>query len=236
MRAAARPARFARSYNDAMETVDDFTAKWHARWPEWDIGAAFLPVAQRELAFAWFALLQELTDAAWGGADATPGLAKLAWWNEELRGWTKGARRHPLGAVLQPQTAPWAALSAGLLPLQASRDRPPSASPAQAGLEGIALAVAECEQALFGGGANPALAAGAIAFDLLATRHLLQGTADLAVTPSGTAAAQDAGTRPRRLESAFVRQRLRRVASGLEPAAKPWRNLWLAWRVARKGR
>ena len=219
-----------------MDTADEFTAKWHALWPEWRIGAAFLPTTQRELAFAWFALLQELTDAAWGGADATPGLAKLAWWNEELQGWMKGARRHPLGAVLQPHPVPWAALAAGLLPLQGSRDRPSSATPSQAGLEGIALAVAECEQALFGGGANPALAAGAIAFDLLAARHLAQGTADLAKTPFGTAPASGPGVRPRRLQSAFVRQRLGRAASGLQPAATPWRNLWLAWRAARSAR
>src|SRR3546814_645464 len=103
-----------RSYNDAMKTADEFTAKWRTRWPEWSIGMVFLPDAQRETAFAWFALVQELTDAAWSGADATPGLAKLAWWNEELQGWAKGARRHPLGAVLQPLSAPWTPLAASL--------------------------------------------------------------------------------------------------------------------------
>src|SRR3546814_18341740 len=87
-----------------MKTADEFTAKWRTRWPEWSIGMVFLPDAQRETAFAWFALVPELTDAAWSGADATPGLAKLAWWNEELPGWAKGARRHPLGAVLQPRS------------------------------------------------------------------------------------------------------------------------------------
>src|SRR3546814_3540085 len=89
----------------------------------WSIGVVFLPGAQRETAFAWFALVQELTDAAWSGADATPGLAKLAWWNEELQGWAKGARRHPLGAVLQPLSAPWTPLAASLLSLQASREQ-----------------------------------------------------------------------------------------------------------------
>src|SRR3546814_3703825 len=103
-----------RSYNDAMKPEDEFIAKWRTRWPEWNIGVVFLPDAQRETAFAWFALVQELTDAAWSGADATPGLAKLAWWNEELQGWAKGARRHPLGAVLQPLSAPWTPLAASL--------------------------------------------------------------------------------------------------------------------------
>ena len=225
-----------RSYNDTMNTADEFTAKWHARWPEWGIGAVFLPASQRETAFAWFALLQELTDAAWTGADATPGLAKLAWWNEELLGWAKGARRHPLGAVLQPHPAPWMALAAGLLPLQGSRDRPLSATPAQAGLDGIALAVAECEQGLFGTGANPGAAAGAIAFDLFAVRQLLRGEADLAVPPPGAVPASRACTRPRRLQSAFVRERLRRAASGQAAAVRPWRSLWLAWRAARSTR
>lgn len=215
-------------------SADEFVAKWQARWPEWNIGVVFIPAAQRETAFAWFALLQELTDAAWTGTDATPGLAKLAWWNEELLGWAKGARRHPLGEALQARPVPWTALAAGLLPLQASRDRPPSATPTQAGLDGIALAVAECEESLFGAGSNPGAAAGAIAFDLLATRQLLQGTADLAAPPSGTAVAQDACTRPRRLQTAFVRERLRRAASGQALAASPWRNLWRAWRAARK--
>src|SRR3546814_12137811 len=99
-----------------MKTADEFTAKWRTRWPEWSIGMVFLPDAQRETAFAWFALVQELTDAAWSGADATPGLAKLAWWNEELQGWAKGARRHPLGAVLKPLSAPWTPLEIGRAP------------------------------------------------------------------------------------------------------------------------
>src|SRR5690606_35745561 len=73
-----RVAARKRSSDDVMSDADDFTAKWRAQWPEWNIGAVFLPEAQREAAFAWLALLQELTDAAWGGTDATPGLAKLA--------------------------------------------------------------------------------------------------------------------------------------------------------------
>src|SRR3546814_21010240 len=89
----------------------------------------FLPDAQRETAFAWFALAQELTDAAWSAADAPPGLAKLAWWNEELQGWAKGARRHPLGAVLQALPAPRTPLAAHLLPLQAHLARPPARDP-----------------------------------------------------------------------------------------------------------
>src|SRR3546814_468826 len=131
-----------------MSDADEFTAKWRTRWPEWSIGVVFLPDAQRETAFAWFALVQELTDAAWSGADATPGQAKLAWWNEELQGWAKGARRHPLGAVLQPLSAPWTPLAASLLSLQASRERPPDTDPEAAGVTLFSRAAADCERAL----------------------------------------------------------------------------------------
>ena len=214
----------------------EFIAKWQARWPEWGIGTAFVPAAQRETAFAWFALLQELTDAAWGGADPTPGLAKLAWWNEELRGWAKGGRRHPLGEVLQARSAPWDALAAALLPLQASRELPPSADPAQAGLDAIAGAVADCEDALFGAGADAGANAGAIAFDLLAERRLAWSDAGEAGPQPKTAPAPRAGTRPRRLQSAFIRERLRRASTGQALALPPLRNLWLAWRAARGSR
>jgi hypothetical protein len=218
-----------------MKTADEFTAKWHARWPEWNIGAVFLPATQRGTAFAWFALLQELTDAAWGGTDATPGLAKLAWWNEELQGWAKGARRHPLGEILQPQSAPWRVLAASLLSLQASRDLPPASDPVAAGLASFAQAVDDCEQGLFGEAANASPdenRAVVIGFDLLAERQLSQGDADhartllAAVPPAG-------GTRPRRLQSAFVRRRLRATATGESHPPATWRSLWLAWRAAR---
>jgi len=217
----------------------EFVAKWQARWPEWNVGAAFVPAGQRDVAFAWFALLQELTDAAWGGADATPGLAKLAWWNEELRGWAKGGRRHPLGEVLQARPAPWDVLATGLLPLQASRERPPSGDPAQAGLDAVATAVAECEEALFGDrvrAGDTVAAAAAIAFDLAAERRMAWSEQGLA-EPPGTVPTPGAGTRPRRLQSAFVRERWRSaVANGQPRAASPWRTLWLAWRSARAGR
>ncbi|GAA3930859.1 phytoene synthase [Luteimonas lutimaris] len=213
--------------------ADEFIAKWQARWPEWGIATAFVPAAQRDTAFAWFALLQELTDAAWGGADPTPGLAKLAWWNEELRGWAKGGRRHPLGEVLQARPAPWDALAAALLPLQASRELPPSADPAQAGLDAIALAVAGCEEALFGTGADAGANADAIAFDLLAERRLTWSDAGEAGRLPGVVPAPGTGTRPRRLQSAFIRERLRRASAGQDLAAPPLRSLWLAWRAAR---
>ena len=75
------------------EELAHFFDKWRARWPEWPVAEAFIPPPQRELAMAWLALRSELADAAWGGADPTPGAAKLGWWVEELLGWAQGARR-----------------------------------------------------------------------------------------------------------------------------------------------
>ncbi|MDN5782179.1 MAG: phytoene/squalene synthase family protein [Luteimonas sp.] len=221
-----------------MTATDEFIAKWHARWPEWNIGTVFLPATQRATAFAWFTLLQELTDAAWSGADPTPGLAKLAWWNEELQGWAKGARRHPLGDILQPQPAPWTPLAASLLSLQASRERPPAADPEATGVMSFARAVANCERALF----EDAATAGrddeginVVAFDLLAARQLLHGDAQGARRLLEAAPAGGRATCPRCLQSAFLLQRLHYLAANGQsrpPAA--WRSLWLAWRAARR--
>ncbi|MGH8032891.1 MAG: phytoene/squalene synthase family protein [Luteimonas sp.] len=220
-----------------------FTDKWRARWPEWRIGAVFVPAAQREIAFAWFALLQEFSDAAWAGEDATPGLAKLAWWNEELRGWAKGARRHPLAGTLQRQAVDWNALAAGLRGLQSLREPviAPAADPASA-LAPFAAAVARAEARLFDSGTDPdrspaafASAAATIAADLHAERTLL--LRDAAVAKTLVAATDVHGKRaprPRRLQSAYLHARLRALAQGaaVETAA-PWRTLRLSWRAAR---
>ena len=72
------------------DALRGFLGKWEAQWPEWRVAEAFVPVPQRELAQAWFALREELAEAAWGGEDARPGDAKLSWWAEELDGWSRG--------------------------------------------------------------------------------------------------------------------------------------------------
>ena len=56
-----------------VDSLAGFTEKWRARWPEWRVAEVFVPVEQRERAIAWFALRQELADAAWGGNDPRPG-------------------------------------------------------------------------------------------------------------------------------------------------------------------
>ena len=97
---------------------------WREHWPEWSVAEAFVPEEQREVASAWFALRHELTEATWAGGPA-PGEAKLAWWREELQGWAKGARRHPLGSVLQKQPVPWILLADSIPALFTSRGSAP---------------------------------------------------------------------------------------------------------------
>lgn len=151
------------------EALASFLAKWATRWPEWNVAEVFLPREQREPARAWASLLQELTLAAWGGAEARPGELKLAWWQDELAGWSRGARRHPLGIVLQRRPAPWAELGTALPTLQAARDRPGDADEAFACLEPFSRSVVGVEGALFAEGAarharqTDASASGAVA-------------------------------------------------------------------------
>ncbi|TKR34200.1 phytoene/squalene synthase family protein [Luteimonas gilva] len=203
--------------------LDSFIAKWRARWPEWTVAETFVSVSQREIAAAWFALLQELTDAAWGGEDPTPGIAKLAWWQEELRGWSRGLRRHPLGIALQRQAAPWPTLEAALPALRTSRAPPADAKSALAGLRAFAAAAGAVEQSLF----SSSDGADAIAACLLAGHPHW---------PAETGHREDLiarwppvqGSRPRRIAAALARARLRKGAP-----LPLWRALWLAWRAAR---
>ncbi len=231
---------------DGATTAARFTDKWRARWPEWRIGKVFVPPTHRDIAAAWFALLQEFTDAAWSGADATPGLAKLAWWNEELIGWAKGARRHPLAPLLQRLPADWRALAGSLRGLQQTRGDAPTADPGSAGLDGVATAVAAVEAQLFAAAPlmpaneapSSAIAAATtrgIVIDLLAERALLHGDAEIAMRLiDQRSSLAPSGLRPRRLQSAYVRHRLQQVARGADIVpASPWGSLLVSWRAAR---
>lgn len=220
------------------DDLDDFLGKWRGRWPEWRIAQVFVPEAQRPLVEAWFALLQEWTDAAWAGGDPTPGAAKLGWWQEELRGWSKGFRRHPLGRVLQKQPAPWVALADALPGLQVVREPLRAwASPneARVALKPLADAIAACEAVLF---ASPP--GQGDAFSILAAHALWHreddGTAGRARDWAGVLAAQAvvrAETRPRRIHDALTAGRLQRLAqSGDIAALPPLSALWRSWRAA----
>ena len=240
--------------NDAQQSIATFLDKWHARWPEWSVAAVFVPQAQRELAAAWFALRNELADAAWAGQDPRPGEAKLAWWSEELQGWEQGRRRHPLGIVLQRQPASWTSLASSLPALLGSRERAADTQEAVTILEPFAEAVAGISASLFTSATTPAPAR-SVVIGLLGERLLagadtavpLQVLATLAGQAPQAAArawARDIlerwpppheGAAAGRIHAAIVRERLRRYAAGHEPA-RPlpnWRALFTAWRAAR---
>jgi hypothetical protein len=227
------------------EAIDSFIDKWRARWPEWAVAEVFVPHSQRATALAWAALLQELTDAAWGGSDARPGEAKLGWWVEELHGWSRGIRRHPLGLVLQKLAVPWPQLAAALPSLRDSRERPVDADDASRQLRSFAEAVAAIEQGLFGGVED--LGGEAIITALLHMRlahhpgeaaplQVLAQSGDNAAVAGWTLqlaerASARGATRPRRLWAGLALARLR-SGDAVHPLSAP-RALWAAWRSAR---
>ncbi len=226
--------------SDIDPALDEFLDKWRGRWPEWRIAQVFVAESERATAEAWFALLQELTDAAWAGDDPTPGFAKLAWWQEELQGWAKGLRRHPLGRVLQKRPAPWASLAAALASLQAVREplRAWAApQPLMIRLQPLADAIADCERAIF----SSDIESRADTLLLLAAHALWHrdeaaeaAQAQAWARQLATTAPQRAGSRPRRIHDALSHARLRRVAAAGEVSAlSPAVALWRSWRAAR---
>ena len=224
-----------------VDALQAFLAKWRARWPEWAVAEVFVPAAQRERAQAWFALRDELGDAAWGGQDPLPGDAKLGWWAEELDGWSRGARRHPLGLALQKVEAAWDNLAACLPALRASRERPANLDGAIFALEPYAEAVAGVAQHLFDSVA-PAPARNVV-LSLLAERAMRHpdgatplGDLDVRGWSRGLLAQWPPpgdGTRPGRIHAAVVRGRLQRHAQGKPPALPRLGALATAWRAAR---
>jgi hypothetical protein len=236
--------------------VDSALEKWRGRLPEWAFAEPFLAPLHRERAAAWFALRDELTHAAWGGTDPRPGEAKLAWWAEELQGWTRGVRRHPLGIVLQREPAAWHALAATLPSLIASRERASSEDEAFAKLEPFAEGVSTIASTLFSGG-EPAPTRSVVAA-LLAKRVISEGDAMpplQCIAKAGGNADPSAASRlwagrllevwplpfggsvAGRLHASLVHERLRRFAKGTGPADRPlpgWRALLTSWRAARR--
>ena len=230
--------------------LENFLDKWRTRWPEWRVVEVFVPASQRRLAVAWFALLQEFTDAMNIAGDPLPADAKLAWWGEELRDWSKQRSRHPLGRVLEPNRAPWFELSEALPALIRLRERPQDSATAFQVVEPLAMAIAEVESALFGSAAGQALVL-TISAQWLATRLDEAGDAAIPVhfaaqaDPSQQAWSQallgqwpvrNDGAIPRKLWSALARSRLRRFSAAGEGYAplSPVRALWLGWRAARR--
>jgi len=217
--------------------VQEFIAKWHERWPEWAIAEVFIPPAQRPLVAAWFTLLQEFMLAAWAGREPAPGVAKLAWWQDELNGWAKGRRRHPLGEILLAKPLPWAQLAHALNGLSVSRDQVPESVTAAVDLVPLARVLAVCEAALFGTAPAADTDDQPILLDLLTEQSLLRGD-----TASATRFLAERASlpklaippRPRRLQSAILGGRLRQLCRGQPQRPLPaWRSLLSAWRAAR---
>jgi len=234
------------------EALDSFLDKWRARWPEWAVAQVFVPVPQRQGLLALSSLVQELTDAAWGGSDRRPGEAKLGWWMEELQGWTRGARRHPLGQLLQRQPAPWLDLAKALPGLLESRERPLDAVQAQAQLDEVAKAVAAIDAVLYPAGATAAdvvtettvqaaltsLLHQRLAHhpgDAIPLQFLAHGETDAASAWAHELAGRRLPgrevPRPRRLLAGLALARLRR-ADAAQPLSAP-SALLTAWRAAR---
>lgn len=231
------------------EALAGFIDKWRERWPEWRIAEVFVPHDLRGTSAAWFALQQELAEAAWGGSDPRPGEAKLGWWAEELQGWSQGRRRHPLGLVLQRLPAPWLRLAASMPALIASREAGAGREPSFEVIAPVVQAIAGIDAAVFGAASN----VDDNAEVLLAMQLLLLGDAAAplqvrARAGDGAEAAARAwaadllrawpvaaGPRPLRLRGALLRERLRRFAAGGPRlrAVPALAALRIAWRAAR---
>ncbi|HYG05825.1 MAG TPA: phytoene/squalene synthase family protein [Stenotrophomonas sp.] len=222
--------------------LDSFLDKWRQRWPEWAVAERFVAPGQQRVALAWFALLQEFEDIMNISGDTLPADAKLAWWQQELRDWSGQRSRHPLGRVLEPVAAPWAALAQVLPAVQEARSQPLSMEAALAVLQPFAEAVVAVEAVLFGRerGAD----ARAVAVQWLAARVAAAGAAAM---PAGTEAsawraqllarwpAKPALAQPHRIWSRLARLRLRREQAGQPTWAPPLQQLWHAWRAASGG-
>lgn len=189
--------------------LDSFLEKWRARWPEWQVAESFVPAHQRELAAAWFSLLQEFEDAMNVEGETLPADAKLAWWGEELRDWARQRSRHPLGRVLQPNAAPWFELGEALPTLQRLRE----VGDAQTA-QPLAQAIAAIEATLFAADAAEN-SVPTIAAHLLSTRARVEWPQRIA------------GSVPRRIYSGIARARKPDAAVPLPKV------VWLAWKAAR---
>lgn len=194
--------------SEARAEAASFIDKWRVRWPEWGIAQVFVPTTQRAVAEAWFALLQEWVEAA-STEESVPGLAKLAWWQDELRGWSKGARRHPLGGCLQKQKADWNALADALPGLMRRDDGSDLTA-----LDRFTCALDLAERRLFDE-------------DRDASARISHGLREALNLPAEPIRAGDA-TRPRRILDAIADARRDRRA------LSPWRTLSCSWRAARQ--
>lgn len=229
--------------------LEGFLDKWRQRWPEWSVVEVFVPASERRIALAWFALLQEFEDAMNIAGDPLPADAKLGWWGEELHDWSRHRSRHPLGRVLEPCEAPWAALATTLPLLARARPRPLDQDTAFVTLAPLASAVCGVETALFSGQQDDT-SVQAIAARFLAARLGQGGMEAVPLRLDGDAGVSleawcrvlqrrwpeaHGAAMPRRLWSALGRSRLQRSLAGEAVAPlRPAAALWAGWRAARR--
>ena len=228
----------------SQSALDSFLQKWRERWPEWEVAERFIPQSQHRQVLAWFALLQEFEDIMNISGDPLPADAKLAWWQQELRDWDGQRSRHPLGRLLEPVRAPWAALAETLPALQQARLAPQSLPQGLAMLQAFAAAVVAVERVLFERDADAADDATALAVQWWFARVQAGGAAAcpanldeagwkrqlLKAWPSKPALA-----RPHRVWSRLARLRLQRELAGKPVYAPPLQQLWHSWRAASGG-
>lgn len=158
-----------------MAAATEFAHKWLHREPEMGLVLRFIPVAQRESAVRWGALLSELRETAFELSDPAVTEAKLGWWAEELLRFGQGQPRHPLGQDL-PEGLPWRDLATALVTVGGDQGRPADPDAAVAQLAVFASALARVESAWFGAPPQP-LAEASLAIHLLAQR-LVHGRGD----------------------------------------------------------
>ena len=189
---------------------NDFVAKHWQHFPEWQVARAFIPEPTRDRAFDWLALQHE-----WLQADlieeAIPRQAKLAWWSEELRGWSRGMRRHPLGMHLQAASNRWAELADAL------------SSPLD--IRALARAIALVESDWHGLPVREDL----VLAILLAEQDVLAKRSVASVMPE-----IDGSPRIMAMRSAILSARSKRVGDAVSQPAHPLKALLICWSAARK--
>lgn len=242
---------------DPTGAVRGFAAKWHALWPEQQLLDLFVPATQRTLCQAWIGLHYELYECLFALEHDAVRESKLAWWSQELQAMAGGAARHPLGQALQAHAADYRAVAQAIG--QLAPHSPLRAADSQAllaQLQPMATALADCEQALFGGKPDTAsvrgiagqwllmrLPHGLQAFDhamlpmQLRARHAGQdGTQalyrDWLGELAGLLPAAPAGNWFRRAQLGFCRRRLTDLRKGRAPGLR-FGHVLDAWRARR---
>lgn len=197
----------------SLKPENDFVAKHWQRIPEWQLAAGFLPEASRTLQLDYLALQNEWWLAR-AIADETPRFAKLSWWAEELRGWSRGMRRHPLGAQLYSASGRWSAVADALT---------------QDSTQLLVNALSEVDAEILGI-ATP----GASLQRIVAMETALLETDETAEWPSKRSRESEPLSRLRAMQHSILAARY--AKSRRTVALSPLRALLISWNAARKSK